>query len=79
MNRNGLIVFGLSEVRKDIVNDGTRMTDTEAVQGQGVAILLKRKTSKQGTEIVLHSERLILVRVQAVDLDYTGLNANLTA
>ena len=74
LNRNILNILGLSEVRwkesKDITNDGIRMISTAASHGQaGVAILLDRETAKRVTKIVLHSERLILVKLKADSVD----------
>ena len=74
MNRNRLNILGLSEVRwkesKDITSDGIRMISTAASHGQaGVAILLDRETAKRVTKIVLHSERLILVKLKAEPVD----------
>ena len=72
MNRNRLNILGLSEVQwkesKDITSDGIRMISTADGQA-GVAILLDRETAKRVTKIVLHSERLILVKLKAEPVD----------
>ena len=74
MHMNGLSILGLSEVRwkesKDIISDGITIISTAAAKGQGgVTILLDGETAKRLMKIVQHSERLVLVKVQAEPVD----------
>ena len=65
-SKERLNILGLSEVQwkesKDIISDEIRQAC--------VAILLDRETEKRVTKIVLHSERLILVKLKAEPVDF---------
>ena len=70
MNLN---ILGLSEVRwkeGDFMSDGMRVIYAGGNENQrGVAMILDGETAKRVTKIVQHSDRLILVKIQAEPVD----------
>lgn len=74
MRRLKLNVLGLSEVRwegvGDFVSDEVRVIYSGSKGGQkGVAVLLDIEAGKRVTKIVQHSDRLLLVRIEADPVD----------
>ena len=74
MKRMNLNILGLSEVRwkegGDFMSDGMRVIYAGGNENQrGVAVILDGETAKRVTKIVQHSDRLILVKIQAEPVD----------
>ena len=74
ISQNRLNILGLSEVRwkesRDLTSDEIRMICMAAKQRQGgFAILVDRETSVRVKKVVLQSDRLFLVKIQAEPAD----------
>ena len=74
MRRMGLNILGLSEVRwkegGDFVSDGVRVMYSGGKESQrGVAVIVDNETAKRVTKVIQHSDRMMLVRIQAEPVD----------
>ena len=74
MMKNGINILGLSEVRwkevGDFMSNNIRVIYAGGNESQrGVAVLLDNETAKRVTTVVQHSDRLILVKIQAEPVD----------
>jgi hypothetical protein len=74
MIRHEINILGLSEVRwkgeGDFENQGVRVIYCGGKESQrGVAILFESETAKRVSDVVYHSDRLLLVRVKAEPVD----------
>jgi hypothetical protein len=74
MNRNKINILGISEVRwkdvGDFESDSIRVIYSGGKESQrGVAILLDSTVAKRVTRIIQHSDRLVMVKVQAEPTD----------
>src|SRR5580698_3108104 len=74
MTKNGINILGLSEVRwkeeGDFMSNDIRVIYAGGNESKrGVAVLLDKDTAKRVTAVVQHSDRLILVKIQAEPAD----------